>query len=245
MENIKEIVKSGIEIQRSKENERLDLLVDKITKEDNIANIYYMIGEAYGNTLEQREVAVGYLRGALMGEFFKNAEVKACLNGIEFFDDEYKIIFPTSRVRSIEIIDLKIEKVETYNSLVSKWEHRLAELIEMYYLKSKSFSNLKALRKHYIGMGDTKNPIRLILEYKETIEKCSLDKVEKIRVKERLDVERLMNYEAEVVTYNNKQEKSLDFAYSITDLKSFTDVGWSVILKDTDRYGATTKIKYK
>lgn len=245
MENIKEIIKSGIEIQRSKENERLDILVDKVTKEDNIANIYYMIGEAYGNTLEQREVAIGYLRGALVNQFFKDAEVKACLNGIEFYNDEYKIIFPTSRVRSIEIIDLKIEKVKAYNSLVSKWEHRLVELIERYHFKSKSFSNLKALRKHYIGMGDTKNPIRLTLEYKETIAECSLDKASEIRAKERLDVERLINYEAEVVTYDNRQEESLSFAYSITDLKSFTDVGWSVILKNTDRYGAITKIKYK
>lgn len=244
MENIKNIAKTGINIQRDKENKKYDLLIDEISKEDNIANIYYMIGEAYGNTLEQREVALSYLKEALVGEFFRNAEVKASLNGIEFFDDEYKVIFPTSRVRIIEIIDLKIERIKSYHSLVSSWEHKLGKLTEAY-LANKTFSNLKTLKKHYIGMRDSKNPVRLMLEYKETIAECSLDKVEKIRIKEKLDVERLMNYEAEVVTYNNRQEESLDFAYSLIDLKSFTDVGWFVTLKDTDRYGATTKIKYK
>lgn len=245
MIDIRSIVKQGIEIKQSKENEKYDLLIDKVSKEDSIANMYYMIGEAYGNSLEQRELAIRYLKEALVGEYFSDAKVEGVLNGIEFYDDEYKVVFPTSRVRNIDIIDLKIEKVKTYHSLVSHWEHRLAELIEIYYFSNKSFSNLNTLRKHYINMGNTRNLIRLAVEFKETITECSLDKAMDIRRRESLDIERLACYEEEVKAHSRRQDDSLKFAHSLKSLKSFTDAGWTVTLRNMDRYGAVRKIEYK
>lgn len=242
MDKIKSIIEIGIKDKMQSEIDNYQIQLEKLSNEKNVANIYSMIVEIYGNSLPQRKIAKEYLESVLTDDFFKLADIKFEPNSVVFYKDGYEVKFPMSRGRYIDIIDMNISEAPYYSPIYNDWHIELKELIETY-LSKKSFSNLKKLSNHYKRQG--KNIIAKFILYYETHKECNKDKLTKLIYNIDDENKRKIEHDRNIEEYNRSKEQSIQFAFSLESLKVFNDAGWDITLKERNRYAQNWKLNYQ
>ena len=196
--------------------------INSISQTNNLAEIYYLLAKAYGNTMAQGDLGIMLLKDNLNSDFFKNANIENAVNYIYFSNEEFDILFSKSLVKEIRIIFKDSVRFKKYYRSAGTRESNLADLIEIF-LNNKSVKNLINLTKHYNYKATLTNIIK-------TYKKCNKDMLDKIKYRQELD-----NIEIDETNKNNKlfgerQEYARQFAKSLieTDLKVFKNSGWKI-----------------
>lgn len=227
MNNIKDLLYKGIESERECAIKEYDRLSDLVDQEDKIPKLYELIVETYHNSLPQRDVAEKFLKEVLVDDFFKKAEVNRGVNEIIFHDDRYKIAFPLSRYRHINITDTKIKKPPYFLEKTNAWLIELIQLAEVY-LSNKNLSNLKKLDESYNYNRRPKNFIGSIFNYYETYKTFDRAKLESLENKLASYNARAKENKELVKEYESEREKSILFAYSLKEFEMWQDCGWDI-----------------
>ena len=223
---VKQFIIDNIENQKQKKIQEYDDKIKRILKEDNKANIYYLLAQTFHNTMTQGDIGIKYLQNILTNNFFKNANIKNGVNYIIFFDKEFEIMFSKSLSREIAIKYKNTSSRPYYSTSVSSSAIKLADLIEKY-LDNKTFSNFKNLVNHNCYRRK-KNLINKIIGYINTYKKCNEKLLCKIREKQEEDRVRKEKYEEDLKEFNDKQQYANNVITNLTDLKMFIDSGWYI-----------------
>lgn len=222
LNKIKKCIINSIEKKKDVVIEDYNNKINSISRTNNLAEIYYLLSETYGNTMAQGDLGIMLLKDNLYNDFFKNVNIKNAVNYIYFSNEEFAVLFSKSLVKEIRIIFKDSVRFKKYYRSVGTRESKLADLIEIF-LNNKSVKNLINLTKHYNYKATLTNIIK-------TYKKCNKDMLDKIRYRQELD-----KIEIDEINKNNKlfkerQEYARQFAKSLieTDLKIFKNSGWKI-----------------
>ena len=222
----KELIHDAIERKKAQVVEEYDKKIERLERETNIANIYYLLAETFHNSMEQGEIGIKLLKSNLTNEFFKKAEAKNSANYIIFSDDEYEIRFSKSLVKIIEIKTKKIKRPYGLYKPLSSEIVKLGDAIEAF-LKEKTFKNFKVMADCN-DRGYGKGIIYTIAKYVNAYKNCNEDLLKKIREKQKEDEERKKKAEEERKAYEDEIQKAKEFIESLTDLEVFKQSGWTI-----------------
>lgn len=222
LNKIKDHIIDSIEKRKNEVIDDYNNKINSILQTDNLAEIYYLLAKAYGNTMVQGDLGIMLLKDNLHSDFFKNVNIKNAVNYIYFSNEEFAVLFSKSLVKEIRIIFKDSVRFKKYYRSVGTRESKLADLIEIF-LNNKSVKNLINLTKHYNYKATLTNIIK-------TYKKCNKDMLDKIRYRQELDKIKIDETNKNNKLFKERQEYARQFAKSLieTDLKVFKDSGWKI-----------------
>lgn len=229
MDIAKNIIYNGIIEEKARKMSEYDGRIEELEVTENIADLYSLIVEVYDNSPAQKDVAIDFMNATLTNDFFREAVINRDLNSISFSDDRYKVVFPTSRARVIDIEYTSTTNPDKYSNVEEKDNGDLIIILEKY-LSDKSFSNLKELSKHYQS-GQSKG----FLSYVDTYKKCDSEMLVRLKKTQELKEERKSLHKESSKIYNMEMFSAIEFLETLTDLKVYEQAGWKINLKELGR----------
>ena len=97
----RELLKNAIEEKKQEEINRLEEIQKKIDECTNPVDLLMMFVEIYGNTSDQAEYMISFIKSFAKEDFFKLAKTNRYANYVSFSYNDLRIMFPTSRCREI------------------------------------------------------------------------------------------------------------------------------------------------
>lgn len=223
--DINSIIINAIEAEKEIKINEYDELIKSIENETNIGKLYYTLSKAYKNTMPQGEIQIEFLKEHFENDFFKNANIKNNVNYIYFEDSEFRIRLSKSFDRSIEVLYKKeisqpyLYKYMTDNNL------KIYELLKDY-MNKKSFKKLEAI----MAIRHTKpnNFINKLYSYKNAYKRYNNELLKEFENQITGDKKKAEEYEIKLDEYNNTKKYIENFIESLTDLKSFREIGFRI-----------------
>ena len=251
--NSKDLIINSINNRKEEIIRRYNHKIDDVANSNNIAETYYLLSESFGNTMEQGNIGIEFLKSNFTNEFFNNADIKNTVNYIVFSDSMYngmfRIMFPKSLVKNI-IIEFDGKKNKSYYSCGGYMDIELISSMKTF-LSHKTFKNLKSLTKTYydrlyqaIANNHYSGKVRL-REYIRTYKQCNekyLDKLIKMREEDNANI---IEVDENNKIYAEQQTQVRGFINKLmeTDLESFVDNEWN-IKYDGKKYDNSEPVTY-
>jgi hypothetical protein len=219
--------------RRKEENDKCDALITSAKDSKSYIDTFLLIQEFYGNTLEQSELQIKLLEENLVSEFFVNNVAKKYPNHITYEDNDFKVSFPTSRVKEI-IVEYK--NGFCYFPLAEKafYYQNIYDVIMEY----KKNSNLNNIRK-VIEVTYNNSSKLWLFKFIETVKLLRNDLVIK-NIQEQLNIynKRKNQDQIEKERFKKNQQIANDFLDSLSELKDFTDKGFRIRYKRIEKNGS-------
>lgn len=230
-----------IEEKKQEVMDKYDSQIKEIEGMNNYVDVYTMLAKVYGNTLEQGEIAIKFLREYLDERFFKELEAKRGANYISFYNSEYKVHFSTSLCREIVI-----ERIETLRKPYK--EPSITEDSLIYrdllatYINKPSFKNKKAL-VDVICQSDKRVISKRKITYLNRSYKWIKEELDSVNTKILVAEKREKDYYERLEEFNRINAKSLEFVDSLTFLRDFKEKNYYISLVniyDHEEYNTKT-----
>ena len=153
-EKERELLKEAIEEKKQEEINRLEEVQKEIDECENPIDLLMMFVEIYGNTSDQAEYMISFIKGFAKEEFFRLAETKRHANYVSFSHNGLRIMFPTSRCREIIVAndsDIKDPKeVKPHNDVYMRMVNNCKTYLENPTKQNLRNFTIDYLRFHYL-----------------------------------------------------------------------------------------------
>jgi len=231
-----------IEEKKQEVMDKYDSQIKEIEGMSNYVDIYTMLAKVYGNTLQQGEIAIKFLREYLDERFFKEFEAKRGANYVSFYNSEYKVHFSTSLSREIVI-----ERIETLRKPYK--EPSITENSLIYrdllatYVNKPSFKNKKALIDVICQSDKRIISKRKIMTYLNRSYKKLKEELDSVNSRILCVENREIKYYENLEKFKTINAESLEFVKSLTFLRDFKEKNYYIFLVniyDHEEYNTKT-----
>lgn len=216
--------------------------IKEIEGMSSYVDIYTMLAKVYGNTLEQGEIAIKFLREYLDERFFKEFEAKRSANYVSFYNSKYKVHFSKSLCREIVI-----ERIETLRKPYK--EPSITEDSLIYrdllatYVNKPNFKNKKALIALICKSDKKFISKRKIITYLNRSYKKLKEELDSVNSKILCVENREIKYYEKLEEFNRINAESLEFVNRLTFLRDFKKKNYYISLVniyDHEEYNTKT-----